>query len=134
MINFRSDLPGAGNMPAATATHSLADHVSNLKPHTMNSNGQATPQSLQARSNPSRESILADFRATFTSPQGRRVLAILDASVRYGKPAFLPSAGSGPYDPIAAAISDGRKSVLAEIHDHLDTAEDGGDPGPKAIV
>ena len=80
-----------------------------------------------------RAAILADFRATFGSEQGRRVLALLDASVHYGKPSFLPAAGGRGYDPIAAAIRDGRKSVLAEIHDSLATAEDeDGAKGPQA--
>ena len=81
-----------------------------------------------------RAAILADFRATFGGDAGRRVLALLDASVHYGKPSFLPAAGGRAYDPIAAAIRDGRKSVLAEIHDYLLTAEDeDGEKGsPKA--
>ena len=71
-----------------------------------------------------RAAILADFRGTFGTDHGKRVLALLEASVNYGKPSFLPAAGGKPYDPIAAAIRDGRKSVLAEIHDYLAEPED----------
>lgn len=93
----------------------------------------ATPQPDQNSLRERREHILADFRATFGSEHGKRVLHLLTASVHYGKPSFLPAAGGAPYDPIAAAIRDGRKSVLAEIHDYLDVPEDAGsDTGPKA--
>ncbi len=71
-----------------------------------------------------RDAILADFRATFGSEQGRRVLAVLEAAVNYGKPSFLPGPGGGTYDPLAAAIRDGRKSVVAEIHGFLEAEED----------
>jgi hypothetical protein len=72
-----------------------------------------------------RAAILADFRGTFGTDHGKRVLALLETSVNYGKPSFLPAAGGKPYDPIAAAIRDGRKSVLAEIHGYLAEPEDG---------
>ena len=81
-----------------------------------------------------RTAILADFRAAFGSEAGQRVLAILRASTNHGKPSFLPAANGQPYDPIAAAIRDGRKSVVAEILEYLETPEDGGDqkgPGVK---
>lgn len=79
-----------------------------------------------------RAAILADFRATFGSEHGRRVLALLEASVNYGKPSFLPAAGGRGYDAIAAAIRDGRKSVIAEIHESLATEEDADDEkGPQ---
>lgn len=78
-----------------------------------------------------RAAILADIRATFGTDHGRRVLSLLEASVHYGKPSFLPAAGGKPYDPIAAAIRDGRKSVLAEIHEYLSTPENGAEEGPQ---
>ena len=82
-----------------------------------------------------RSRILAAFRATFTTDHGELVLAILRASAGCGKPSFLPAPGGGPFDPLAAAYRDGRKSILDEIQSHLDTPEDAGPeakPGVKA--
>lgn len=82
-----------------------------------------------------RESILADYRATFNPPHGQRTLAILKSSVGFGNPSFLSASPGQPYDPIAAAIRDGRKSVLSEIVAYLDTPEDiPGDDLPKGII
>ena len=80
-----------------------------------------------------RERILADFRAVFTSESGRNVLGYLKQSTGHGQPAFLPPAGGGPVDPFAAAVRDGRKSVVDEILANLATAEDASASGPAAI-
>lgn len=80
-----------------------------------------------------RERILADFRAVFTSDAGRAVLDHLKQSTGSGRPAFLPAAGGGPIDPYAAAVRDGRKSVVDEILGILATPEDQPAGGPKGI-
>lgn len=93
--------------------------------------GHKTKEISNADEESRRTQVLADYRATFSSDHGERVLGYLRAAVRYDSPSFLPRAGG--YDPIAAAIRDGRKSVIAEILEHLATPEDGRTERPKVI-
>lgn len=79
-----------------------------------------------------RARILAAFRQCFSGDSGKLVLAVLEQSTGYGRPSFIRPA-SGPYDPLAAAIRDGRKSVLDEIHAYLNTPADGTPGEPAAI-
>jgi len=76
-----------------------------------------------------RARLLTAYRTCFTGDAGELVLAHLSASVGYGRPSFIRPQGGAPFDPIAAAIRDGRKSVLDEIHEHLRTPEE----EPKAL-
>lgn len=71
-----------------------------------------------------RTELLADIRATFTSPAGKSVLGWLSRSAGHGKPAFLLPAGSTHFDPLAAAFRDGRKSIIDEIIVALAQPED----------
>ena len=80
-----------------------------------------------------RTAILADFRAVFGSEAGQRVLAILRASTNHGRPSFLPAANGQPYDAIAAAIRDGRKSVVSEIYEYLESPEDAHGEEPRVL-
>ena len=98
----------------------------------MNRNEQ-TQQNRDALAR-ARASLLADYRAAFTSEPGGRVLEHLRDSAGCGKPAFLPAAGGGPFDPYAAAFRDGRKSILDEIGNHLATPEAGEDEGGPAAI
>ena len=105
-------------------------------PQFMNQSNAREPQPPAGRpATEDRTALLAAFRATFSTEHGKRVLGYLDASAAYGKPSFLPPALGQPYDPIAAAIRDGRKSVLAEIHEALAIPEDGGEgKEPRPII
>lgn len=80
-----------------------------------------------------RAAILSDYRATFGTDAGKRALEHLRYSAGCGRPAFLPPAGGGPFDPYAAAYRDGRKSILDEIQAHLDTPEDSQASEPAAV-
>lgn len=71
-----------------------------------------------------RAELLRAFRASFTGTTGQLVLDHLRASTGHGKPAFLPTPGSGTLDPYAAAFRDGRKSVIDEILAVLAEPED----------
>ncbi|WP_338285179.1 hypothetical protein [Luteolibacter sp. LG18] len=77
-----------------------------------------------------RTKILAAYRECFTGEAGRLVLADLERSTGYGRPSFMRPPEGHPYDPLAAAIRDGRKSVVDEIHDRLRTAADEPVKGP----
>lgn len=90
--------------------------------------------SKKAHSDPEgkRDQILRAFRATFTSDNGKLALDYLRGSTRHREPAFLPPAGGGPLDPYAAAFRDGRKSVVDEILEFLDTPEDRREEKPQA--
>lgn len=76
-----------------------------------------------------RDAVLRDYRATFGTHAGKRVLGYLRQSAGSGRPAFLPPAGGGPIDPYAAAFRDGRKSVIDEIEGILATPEDAQEEG-----
>jgi len=69
----------------------------------------------------------ADFNAalinTFRSPDGRKILEWLHATAATGKPSFTPGRAGSPIDPLAAAIRDGRKSIVLEIEANLKAAE-----------
>ena len=80
------------------------------------------PHDTHQKTTAARHEFLADLRAIFDSSAGVRVLAWLHATARTRKPAFLPAAGSGPIDPYAAAIADGRKAIVWEIEANLDAA------------
>lgn len=80
-----------------------------------------------------RSLLLADFRACFATESGQRALAHLRRSAGWGVPSFLPPAGGGPFDPYAAAFRDGRKSIIDEIHAHLDSPEDEQGEVPEAV-
>ena len=81
-----------------------------------------------------RARLLAAYRECFSGECGELVLADLEASVGYGKPSFSRPAQGQSYDPLAAAIRDGRKSVLDEIHDRLRTPADEAVKGPGAVT
>jgi len=79
------------------------------------------------------QSILADYRATFGTDAGKRVLESLKHLTGHGKPAYLPTAG-GAIDPYATHVRVGRQSVVDEILANLATAEDSqADTGPGVI-
>lgn len=80
----------------------------------------------------SRVELLADLRATFTSPAGKRTLAALAQSAGHGRPAFLPTA-TGAICPYASAARDGRKSLIDEIYANLAIAEDEEPIQPRSI-
>ena len=73
--------------------------------------------------NQARADFLAALRNTFGSPDGQRVLAWLHATAATRRPAFVPAAGGKPIDPLAAAIRDGRKSIVWEIESNLEAAD-----------
>jgi hypothetical protein len=80
-----------------------------------------------------RGDILADTRATFRSDHGRRELSLLLQSSGFGSPSFVFPAG-GSTCPFRAAFIDGRKSIVQEILDRLDSPEDAGTAeAPKAV-
>ena len=79
------------------------------------------------------QSILSDYRATFGSDAGKRVLESLKHLAGHGKPAYLPTAG-GVIDPYATHVRVGRQSIVDEILANLATAEDAkADSGPGAV-
>ena len=82
-----------------------------MTPHERNQKNEGDAQTTRRR-------LLADYRSTFRSESGARVLAAIEQSVGYGRPAFLPTA-DGTVCPYAAASRDGRKSVIDEIHANL---------------
>jgi hypothetical protein len=72
----------------------------------------------------------ADFNAalinTFRSPDGKRILEWLHTTAATRKPAFTPGRAGAGIDPLAAAIRDGRKSIVWEIEANLEAAESAG--------
>jgi hypothetical protein len=100
----------------------------------MSPNDSKEKDRQKAHSDPQgiRAELLRAYRATFTSPAGTLVLDHLRASTGHGKPAFLPPAGGGAIDPYAAAVRDGRKSVIDEILANLAKPEDEQAEAPKA--
>ena len=99
----------------------------------MNKSHEQNQEKQNRDAGAARERILADFRAVFTSDAGAAVLGYLKQSTGHGRPAFLPAAGGGPLDPYAAAVRDGRKSVVDEILGILATPEDQPSGGPKGL-
>lgn len=89
---------------------------------------QAAEKIAQARAE-----FLDTLRRVFDSPDGGAVLKWLHAAAATHKPSFTP--GSGPIDPLAAAIRDGRKAIVLEIEENLKHARSA--PGankPKAVA
>jgi hypothetical protein len=66
--------------------------------------------------------LINAYHRTFNSPEGKLVLADLEAKFGMSQPAFLPlekgSLGLS-YDPIHAAIRDGQRSVKLHIEKAL---------------
>jgi len=97
----------------------------------MNHAPQTTnPQEIAA----ARLALLAAFRATFTTPEGQRVLQHLRNSAGINRPIFLPPPGGGPLDTHAAAFRDGRHSILHEINELLAVPEDQEQPKPPQVL
>lgn len=66
-----------------------------------------------------RQDFLDSLRRTFESPDGITVLRWLHAAAATRKPSFLPGAAGTAYDPILAAVRDGRKAIVLEIEENL---------------
>jgi hypothetical protein len=91
----------------------------------------ADPRQRIARA---RADFLAALRNTFDSPDGQHILRWLHTTAGTAKPAFLPSANGAPLCPLAAALRDGRRSIVHEIEANLQKAraEHGASPTPAA--
>lgn len=68
-----------------------------------------------------RAELLEAIRQTFDSPHGQLCLAWLHATAATRKPAFIAGKGAA-LDPLAAAMRDGRKSLVWEIEANLEHA------------
>lgn len=82
--------------------------------------------------------LVMDYKRTFGSDTGKRVLADLEALSRYRETVFFPVKTDEPssdrsiyaYDPITAALTDGARSLVVRIHKAL-AAESIGDSDAK---
>ena len=81
-----------------------------------------------------RQEFFDTLRRVFDSPDGTSILAWLHSAAATRKPSFLPGGNGAAYDPIAAAIRDGRKSIVLEIEENLQAARRSGDAKPKAVA
>lgn len=100
----------------------------------MNTNHEQAKQDIDIKTQRARAQFLGSLRDTFGSDDGKLVLEWLKQSTGYGKPAFIPAADGRGCCPYAAAMRDGRKSVVDEILANLAIAEDGDNQPEPGIV
>ena len=81
-----------------------------------------TQKEAEKRARDERRKLRAIFRKTFETVDGRKAIKILKDSMKFDQPAYLRENGS--YDPIAAAIRDGRRSVLLDIQKFIDLPDE----------
>lgn len=97
-------------------------------------------QHAQEQTDPAQEQrarIISAFRRVFSTQDGTTVLDHLrrstDTLPGTARPAFLP-APDGKYCPLAAAIRDGRRSIVLEIESILAIPEDAEPPKPVRAI
>lgn len=78
--------------------------------------------------------ILSDYRATFGTDAGKRVLESLKQLSGHGRPAYLPTTSAGSIDPYATHVRVGRQSIVDEILANLAIAEDAGEESKPAAI
>lgn len=79
--------------------------------------------------------VTSAYQQTFSTEEGKLVLANLKSYFRMNRPAFERSLGH-PFDPIAAALRDGQREVILFIEHKLSlpVAADGDINQPKTTV
>lgn len=90
-------------------------------------------QELQRSKNIQR--VNTAYQQTFSTEEGKMVLANLKSYFRLNRPAFERSLGH-PFDPVAAAIRDGQREVILFIEHKLSlpVQADGDVNQPKTTV
>lgn len=93
-----------------------------------------TEQELQRSKNIQR--VTSAYQQTFSTEEGKMVLANLKSYFRLNRPAFERSLGHHAFDPIAAALRDGQREVILFIEHKLSlpVQADGDINQPKTTV